>query len=510
MIKSSLKKNGTQLGLKHSLRELRCLHDIARISGIPEKSISERLEEIVNIIPQVFERPKDYWARITCSGREFKSVNYSNTACIIAADIIIHKGKAGTLDIGYAGQYPAAGVTFLESGKILVVDAIAESLSRIIEHCKDQEALKESEERYSKAFRLSPAIIVITLLEDGRILEVNENFTRFTGYTREEALNLFAIDIGTWKSNAERANFLRKLGGRPGIRNTEAVINTKSGEKRIVLLSAEFITISGKPSVITVMQDVTEHKNLERKIIEYKELDKMKGDILATVSHELRTPLAAIKGYVTMMLDHRARIGPDEALEYLISINSSADTLIRQINNLIDTSRLDSGLLELNKEPTSLTAMIKSIVKTASVRINPHRITMVLPANLPHVNIDKKRMTQVLENLIFNAADYSPKEAEILISVTKKAGFIETSITDHGAVIPAKELKNIFNRMYKVAGRVHGGTDAIGLRLHICQRLIEAHSGAIRAESESETGTTISFTLPSMPYKKRRKKYWTK
>jgi K+-sensing histidine kinase KdpD len=250
--------------------------------------------------------------------------------------------------------------------------------------------------------------------------------------------------------------------------------------------------------------DITERKYLERKVIEYKELDKMKGDILATVSHELRTPLAVIKGYATMMLDHRSRISADESMEYLIAINNSADNLIKLVNNLLDSSRLDSGTFELKKSPASITCLIKSVVKIASIRISHHHITTVLPAFLPRINMDARRIRQVLENLIFNAIDNSPDGAEILISAAKKNRRIEVSVTDHGTVIPANELKSIFDRMYKIENREYGAAGGMGLGLHICQRLIEAHGGTIRAESEADKGTSIRFTLPCPCHKKHR------
>ncbi len=608
----------TRYSLQKNLKELRCLHKVARISSAPEKTISEKLNEIVNLLPMAFEHPDKIWSRITNGGEEFRTGNYRDTGCIISADIIAQREKAGAVEIGFTGTPPNTDTDLLASEKILLMDAVAERLGSIIEHGLAQEALRESEEKFTKAFRLTPAVIAITSLEDGRIIEVNENFTPFTGYTREEAMGLTVGDVGGWHTDEERDGFIRQVETMGGIRNMEAVITVKNGEKRTVLLSADLISFTGKPCVITVTQDITQQKHsqeflqsvsdssplavyilqdeklkyinlqfqtitgytqqdildtdllnivhsadkdvvrastvrslrgeksypceyrilrkdgqikwvlqmvapihynnrqailgnlmditerkyLERKVTEYEELDKMKGDILATVSHELRTPLAAIKGYATMMLDHRSRIKADEMMEYLISINNSADKLTKLVDNLLDTSRLDSGMLELKKSPASISALIKSVVKTASVRISSHRITTVLPTSLPQVNIDKRRITQVLENLIFNAAEYSPDGAEILISAVKKNRNIEISITDHGAVIPANEIKSIFDRMYKIENREYGGTEGMGLGLHICQRLVEAHGGKIRAESEPVKGTTIYFTLPCTPHKK--------
>ena len=610
-----------QNSLEKNLRELQCLHEVARISGAPEKTIGERLEEIVKILPLAFNRPENIWARIINGDCEFRTDNYQESGHIISANITVQREKVGAIEIGYIDMFPGKDTVLIKKQEILLVDTVAERLGSIIEHCRSQAALRESEEKFSKAFRLSPAGIVISSLEDGHIMEVNDIFLRFAGFTHDEALKLTTTDIGIWKNKEERDHYLQKIISPGGVYNYETIVVTKGGEQRTVMISADVINLNSKPCIITVIQDITEQKQsreflesislaspmgvyvimdgkikytstqfqaitgysredlyntdlldivlaadkdvvransvqtlkgekpypceyriiqkngrvkwvlqmvapihyqhqdailgtlmdimkrkyLERKVVEYEELDKLKGDILATVSHELRTPLSTIKGYATMMLDYRKRITADESMEYLISINNSADKLIKLVNNLLDTSRLDSGMVKMKKTPASITTLIKSVVKTASINVGPHPIKTALPATLPRIDIDKKRIKQVLENLIFNAARYSPVGSEILISAAKKGRTIEVNVTDHGTVIPHNELKNIFDRMYKIEKKEYSGADGMGLGLHICQRLVEGHGGSIWAESGPTDGTTIHFTLPIMPRDKRNK-----
>jgi PAS domain S-box-containing protein len=607
-----------QYALEKNLRELRCLHDVARISGIPEKTIARRLEEIVKVLPQAFKYPDDVCVRITNGDQEYRTDNYRSMERIISADIVVQGEKAGEIEIGCAGLKPD-NEPLVDQNQIRLIDTVAERLGSIIEHCQAQQSLQESEEKFASAFRLSPAGIAITALEDGRIQDVNDAFLRITGYTYKEAVKLTTTDMGLWRDSPERQEFIQKLQRLNGVRNLERTVKIKTGGKRTVLLSADIIVIKNKPCLLTVIlditelkqsrdfldsisgssplgvyvlldgklkftngqfqeitgytheelagidlvdivpaadkdvvksctvyilqgekpypceyrilrksgdikwvmqmvspisyenkpavmgtiMDITERKFLERKVIEYEELDKMKGDILATVSHELRTPLATIKGYTTMMLDYREKITKDEAMEYLITINNSADKLIDLVNNLLDTSRIDSGMLELDKKPASITSLIRSVVKTTSNRIMPHRIRTELPA-LPRLEMDVKRISQVVEKLIFNAAEYSPIDTEILVAARKKDNNIEVSVTDRGSVIPAKELKSIFDRMYRIEKSTYRGPEDMGLSLHICQRLVEAHGGTIRAESARGKGTTIRFTLPRQSRNKRR------
>jgi PAS domain S-box-containing protein len=365
-----------------------------------------------------------------------------------------------------------------------------------------------TEQKHNQEFLESISIaspLAIYIMQDDILKYTNQQFLSLTGYDQQElsGTDLLNIVAGADK-DVVRVSTLQTL-KREKAYPCEFRILHKNGEVRWVMQMVAPVYYENREAILGSLMDITERKYLERKVIEYEELDKMKGDILSTVSHELRTPLAAIKGYTTMMLDHRSRISPEETLENLVAINASADNLNKLVDNLLDTSWLDSGMLELKKSPSIISTLVKSWVKTASARINSHRITAVLPASLPRVNINKQRILQVLDNLLFNAVENSPPGTEIMISAVKKDRSIEIRVNDRGPVIPANELKSIFDRMYKLENREYGSTKGIGLGLHICQRLIEAHGGHIMAESEPVSGTTIIFSIPIIHLKKRWK-----
>ncbi|MEJ2038075.1 MAG: histidine kinase dimerization/phospho-acceptor domain-containing protein, partial [Desulfosarcinaceae bacterium] len=153
---------------------------------------------------------------------------------------------------------------------------------------------------------------------------------------------------------------------------------------------------------------------------EYEEISKMKSDLLATVSHELRTPLATIKGYATMMLDYFSMLDVAETREYLCAIDSSTDRLAKLVDNLLDTSRLDAGLLKLQKTPTSVQPLILALVEEAGVRNPGHIIAARLADRLPRLEIDSRRIGQVLDNLIDNAVKYSPPGSNITVAAESR------------------------------------------------------------------------------------------
>jgi PAS domain S-box-containing protein len=344
----------------------------------------------------------------------------------------------------------------------------------------------------------------IFILQDEKLQYTNPQFQKLTGYSQQELegrklLNLVSLeDSDVVRSSTaviiqEESSYL-----------CEYRILSKSGQIKWVMQTVSLIHYEGRAAILGNLLDITERKYLERKMVEYEEISKMKTDLLATVSHELRTPLATIKGYSTLILDYYARLDADETKDYLRSIDMSTDRLAKLVDNLLDTSRMDSGLLKLEKSPTNIAQLIKGIITEASVRAERYHITVKPLKRLPKVNIDAKRIRQVLDNLIDNAIKYSPPEKEIMISAEKSDNELFISITDQGPGIPAGELSKIFERMYRIEQRLYSGANGIGLGLYICQRLVQAHGGRIWAESTPGQGSTFKFTLPLTTTKKKR------
>ena len=527
-------------------------------------------------------------------------------------DFPLGKGKKSEIEI----TRPGNGKTIAEMN-VVEIDwegrpAYLASLRDITERKHAEEAIRESEIKFSKAFHTSANLFAINKLSDGNFIEVNDAFTRMTGYMREEVLGRNATELNIWADKETHTRIVKKTRENQRIRNEEIVIRHKSGEIITGLYASEPLIIGGEecylhtltditekkqsqeilqtvshgsPLGIYIMQDdrlqytnpqfqkitgyskkelagrellsliavedsdvvrsstvftiqeknpypceyrilnktgrikwvmqtvtpihyegrdailgnlmdITERKYLERKITEYEELSKMKSNLLATVSHELRTPLATIKGYSTMILDYYARLASGEIKDYLASIDNSADRLAKLVDNLLDTSRMEAGLLKLERSATDINILIKTVAAEASIRDSNHRISTELNAELPKVNIDAKRIRQVLDNLIDNAIKYSPQGTQVLISAKKNGREVLISINDQGAGIPAGELTSIFDRMYRIEQRLSPGQDGIGLGLYICQGLVEAHGGRIWAESTVGEGSTIQFTLP--------------
>jgi signal transduction histidine kinase len=293
---------------------------------------------------------------------------------------------------------------------------------------------------------------------------------------------------------------VKKLLEKGSVRNEEYTFRMKSGELRTWLFSAEVANINNEPCILSVTTDITERKKAEEKL---RQIDQMKSEFLSNVSHELRTPLATIKGYATLILDYYAKLDAEETRDYLKSIDLSTDRLTKLVDNLLDTSRMESGLLKLEKTTTNIVQLIKSVVAEASIRAEPYHFAVKAAGRVITADIDARRIRQVLDNLIDNAIKYSPPGTEIQVSAVKSGNELLVSVTDQGPGIPAGELKNIFERMYRIERRLYSGLDGIGLGLYLCQRLVEAHHGRIWAENRPGRGSIFRFILPVTGVKKR-------
>ncbi len=227
-----------------------------------------------------------------------------------------------------------------------------------------------------------------------------------------------------------------------------------------------------------------------------KETDKLKSLLLSTISHELRTPLATIKGNTSMLREHYRQIPPHTLAEHLRDIEEETDKLTDLISNLLEMSRIEAGILQILPQPIDLTAILRSAVNAAQIRVGDHPIELVLPEQLPLCFADARRIEQIVANLLDNAAKYSPAGSPISVRAESRDEELVVSVQDRGPGIPSEHLDRIFDRFYQVEASRDSGRHGIGLGLAICRGLVEAQGGGIWVESQLGQGSTFSFSLP--------------
>lgn len=225
-----------------------------------------------------------------------------------------------------------------------------------------------------------------------------------------------------------------------------------------------------------------------------RELARMQDEFISTISHELRTPLGYIKGYVTTLLRDDTRWDEETHNEFLRIIDEEADRLRELIDNLLDSSRLESGSLGMTLEPVRIATLIRDTVSRTKSVYPEMKISLSVDEDLTIVEADPTRIAQVLDNLLSNARKYAPA-AEVVIRARRVREHLLVEVEDNGPGIPQEHVSRLFERFYRVpdSSKNSRGT---GLGLYICRKIIEAHRGQIALDSMPGKGTRVTFTLP--------------
>jgi len=238
----------------------------------------------------------------------------------------------------------------------------------------------------------------------------------------------------------------------------------------------------------------TEQVDARRKV---EDLSRLKDEFLSIASHELRTPVTSIKGYTQLakMLIKEGDLSTSE--EYLDIALDQIDRMSRLILELLDVSRIETGRLEIRREPIAWPQFVRDVVHRHHTAVSDRRFHVSVPDDGKIVTGDRDRLEQVLGNLLENAVKYSPEGSDVTVAVEDKGETLVTAVCDRGIGIPADELNQVFERFHRgrqVSSTNYGG---LGLGLYITKEIIERHGGAIWVESKEGHGTTFFFSLPA-------------
>ncbi len=224
-----------------------------------------------------------------------------------------------------------------------------------------------------------------------------------------------------------------------------------------------------------------------------KESEKLHQTLLNSISHELRTPLTAILGSVSVLQDEKMSAHPENLKAVASSVQEAGDRLNQVIENLLDMSRLSSGVLSLNLEWHHWNDLIGVVLKKLSRQLEHHKVKVHIPDPSSLVRIDFRLMEHAIANLLLNASLYTPVQSEIRLSLQEQEDRFLLQIEDEGPGIPEASLTQIFDKFYRVPGSPPGGT---GLGLSIVKSIIELHKGRIQVENRIPNGARFQIELP--------------
>ena len=275
------------------------------------------------------------------------------------------------------------------------------------------------------------------------------------------------------------------------VRAEEISLGNPDGRSVSVLMDATPIRSEegAVESIVLTLQDMTPVKDLER----------LRTEFLGMVSHELQTPLTSIKGSTAALMDESADLDPAVMRQFHRIIDEQADHMRGLMNELLDVARIETGTLSVAPEPVD----VARLVDDARIRFvssgGRNKLQIDLDQDLPLVMADRRRIVQVISNLLSNAARYSPELSLIRVAAVRDGARVALSVSDDGAGLPAELLPHLFRKFSRLDGENRGRALAgSGLRLAICKGLVEAHGGRIWAESGGPgLGSRFTFTIPA-------------
>jgi PAS domain S-box-containing protein len=371
---------------------------------------------------------------------------------------------------------------------------------------ESQRAFREAEARYRSIIDNAIEGVYISSI-DGRMIVANRALAEINGYATPEELILSVKDIGKeWYVRPERREeFVASMDNRGEVRNFESeVYRHKTRERIWVQENARLVRDEGgKPLYYEgTVQEITQRKNFERQLMVARRAaeasNRAKSEFLANMSHELRTPLNAIMGFAQILRDRWTAPEFAKISEYSNDILMSAQHLYKLISEILDYSKIDSGTVQLVEGPIEVPALIRHCVNMIAERAQRSELTLKVNVadNLPALQGDERRLTQVLLNLATNAVKFTPAGGTVTVTAEMGGNELVLSVADTGIGISEKDIERVFEPFVQVNRSAHPQQEGAGLGLSICKNLIELHQGRIEVSSRQGRGTTIRVVLP--------------
>jgi signal transduction histidine kinase len=231
---------------------------------------------------------------------------------------------------------------------------------------------------------------------------------------------------------------------------------------------------------------------------ELRELNEQKDHLMGVVAHDLRNPLSVVRGYADFLLSGVAGELEDEQDEVVRTMRRTSDYMLHLVEDLVDFSRIQTGALELEREPTDLAALVREGIRLNAMVAQEKRIAFEphLASDLPELSVDRHKVRQILDNLLTNAVKFSHPGSTVEVTLTRDGDDAHLAVRDQGVGIPEEDQCLLFEPFKKTSARPTAGERSTGLGLAIVRNIVEAHGGRIWVESRVGEGSTFHVTLP--------------
>ncbi|HWD18023.1 MAG TPA: response regulator [Verrucomicrobiae bacterium] len=371
----------------------------------------------------------------------------------------------------------------------------------IAERIQAEQALRLSEERFSKAFKASPIPLAIQSLLEEKFVDANKGFEKLLGYSVAELVERTPAALKIWADPAAEQTMLEKLRKEMTLQNSSARFRNKAGHLLDILLSVEVFELNGAPYLLMIAQDITEQLKLENQLRQAQKMEAV-GQLAAGVAHDFNNILTVISGNATLLLEEKPADSSDA--KPLQSICAAADRASRLVRQLLTFSRkqiTDIRPCQIREAFNSMEDMLPRVIGPQVI------LNINAQPGLPQIYADASMMETMLMNLAVNARDAMPEGGRLMLtalavtleakdlaahSEARRGRFVRISVADTGTGIPPEALPRIFEPFFTTKP-VGQGT---GLGLATVYGIVKQHRGWIDLETAVGKGTTFNIFIP--------------
>ncbi|MEN6459924.1 MAG: PocR ligand-binding domain-containing protein [Syntrophomonas sp.] len=371
------------------------------------------------------------------------------------------------------------------SGEIIDIDGerhLLNSSRDITNRKRMEEALRLSQECFYKAFNVSPIIMTITTLEEGRIVKVNDAFCSITGHRQDDVIGRKLVDIGFPADCADHYLVKQMLMANQPVKNMEIGFCKYTGKQGLGLYSAELFDKNGEPCILSVIIDITELRQMEAEMARLDQLNLV-GEMAASIGHEIRNPMTSVRGFLQIFKTRY--IEDEDYLNLMIEELDRANLIISEFLSLAKNKVVELQPESLNEIIIKLLPLIQAQAQSRDQYVKLEQ------DDLPNLFLDKKEIRQLILNLVNNGLESMSAHGDVIIKTFMEEETVVLAIKDQGHGIDHELLKKLGTPFFTTKEQ---GT---GLGLAVCYRIANRHNAKIDIETSS-TGTTFYVRFPSL------------
>jgi PAS domain S-box-containing protein len=387
-------------------------------------------------------------------------------------------------------QFFSSGLVFPIYNEARKVTGFTKVMRNVDERMMAEEQARGSK-NYAQSIVETAREPMLVLNKDFSVNTANEAFyTIFNVKGKLSAAKPFyELFPGQWDLLQIKLLLNKIVADEEAVKDYEIVQDFKNLGKRILLLNGRKILdpASRTDLILVSIEDVTEKRSAEQQ----------KDDFISIAGHEIKTPITVIKAQAQMLQKRSQKFGDEAFTQSLGKIDEKTDKLIALINYLLDITQIETGEMQLVKADFDLETLVAESVEEKRIVDTNHKFVLQGSCTAT-VFADRFRISQVLNNLLNNAAKYSPADSEINIKLTKSSNkdYIVISVKDFGMGVPEEEQGHLFRRFSRSSNVKNMNIGGLGLGLHISKEIVKQHNGKIWFKSEAGKGSTFYFRIP--------------